>query len=472
MTRRAFPSPLTVANLGLESFAESLLTTGQNVHHVNWQPIAGGDERLAWQLAQTFADERVDRANQEALARYQSSNPVLVDIVEARNAIHALAEQKMLLHAGPPIAWRDMCGPMQGALCGAVVLEGWAETLDEARQQLDVGAVALSPNHHHGAVGPMAGVISPSMPVWVVENTQTHQRTYSNFNEGLGPVLRFGANAPEVLKRLRWMADVLAPTLRRALKKTGPLPLKPIQAQALQMGDECHNRNVAATGLVLKALAPALAELEQGSDVLRFIAQNDHFFLNLSMASAKAMLDAARDVPFSSMVVAMARNGVNFGVQLSGTGHQWFQAPAKVVDGLFFPGYSTEDAAADLGDSAITETAGLGGFAMAAAPAIVRFVGGTVPDAIAQSQRMHKITLAKSDLFTLPALNFEGTGIGIDARLVLETHTLPVINTGIAHHQAGIGQIGAGITTAPQACFIDAIRALHATLTQNGDLTK
>jgi hypothetical protein len=297
----------------------------------------------------------------------------------------------------------------------------------------------------------------------VVDREHGH-RAYCNLNEGLGKVLRFGANGPEVIERLRWMKGVLAPALAAALERLGGVELKPLIAQALHMGDEVHNRNVAASSLLLKRLAPALLRTDiapaEVAAAVEFIAGNDHFFLNLSMAACKAMLDAAADVPNSSMVTAMARNGVDFGIRLSGTGAAWFTAPAPLVDGLFFPGYAAADAAPDLGDSAITETAGLGGFAMAAAPAIVQFVGGTPEDALAHTDEMSHITLGRNGALTLPALDFTGTPAGIDARQVVDTGIAPVINTGIAHREAGIGQIGAGITHAPLACFAQAIVAL------------
>jgi hypothetical protein len=355
---------------------------------------------------------------------------------------------------------------MQGAIAGAIAYEGWAATPDDAFDLAARGEVGLEPCHHHGAVGPMAGIISPSMPLWVVENATAGNRAYCNFNEGLGKVLRFGANRADVLDRLRWMGGELFEVLQAAVRALGGVELRPIIAQALHMGDEVHNRNAAATGLLFKRLVPALLTVDRpAADVRRaieFVAANDHFFLNLSMAACKAMLDAAHGVEHSTMVTVMARNGVNFGIRCSGTGDDWFQAPANPVDGLFFPGYGVEDAAADLGDSAITETAGVGGFAMAAAPAIVQFVGGTPADATENSRRMRSITLGTHPAFTLPALNFGATACGIDARLVLDTGILPIINTGIAHREAGVGQIGAGITTAPLACFLEAIDAVAA----------
>jgi hypothetical protein len=372
--------------------------------------------------------------------------------------------RRLILHAGPPIAWPAMCGPMRGAILGAMLLEGWADSIGTAQRLVDAGEIALEPNHHHRAVGPMAGIISPSMPLWVVENQRGGNRAYSNFNEGLGKVLRFGANDRGVIDRLRFIARDVAPALRAALARLGGIELAPLMAQALTMGDEVHNRNAAATSLLFKRLAPAMlaadVSRERAAAALDFIAGNDHFFLNLSMAACKAMLDAASDVPASSLVTAMSRNGVNFGIRLSGTGDRWFEAPANPVDGLYFPGYSRADAAADLGDSSITETAGVGGFAMAAAPAIVKFVGGSATDALHHSLRMRAITLGTNPTFTLPALDFAASAAGIDARKVVDRGILPVINSGIAHREPGVGQIGAGITSAPMACFGAEVKAL------------
>jgi hypothetical protein len=461
-----FDTELRVVNIGLSSFADNLRRAGGHATQLAWRPPAGGDVATGLALASLVNDPAVEAANATAFGRYLEAQPVLVDVVLACEAIAALDGERRVLHAGPPIDWADMCGPVQGAIAGAIVYEGWADSPDEAMSMAAAGAVAFAPCHDHHAVGPMAGIISPSMPLWVVENTTAGNRAYCNFNEGLGKVLRFGANGPEVVERLRWMGTELFEVLKAGVSRLDGLELKPLIAQALHMGDEVHNRNAAATGLLLKRLIPALLDTGEPLDRLRrvieFVAGNDHFFLNLSMASCKAMLDAAADVPNSSMVTVMARNGVNFGIRLSGTGDQWFQAPANPVDGLFFPGYGVADAAADLGDSAITETAGLGGFAMAAAPAIVQFVGGTPADATENSRRMRTITVGTNPAFSLPALNFGPTAAGVDARLVLDSGVLPIINTGIAHREAGVGQIGAGITTAPMDCFVGAIDALAA----------
>ena len=460
-----FKDTLTVVNVGLKAFADDIAAAGGKSLQLDWQPPAQGDRDGGWALARIAAHPAVEAANAVALERMLAADPVLTAIAPARDALAGMAGgRRLVVHAGPPIAWEAMCGPMRGAILGAVVLEGWAETVDAATRLVDGGGVELEPCHHHGAVGPMAGIISPSMPVFVVENQAGGNRSFCNFNEGLGKVLRFGANGAAVIERLRMIAAVVAPTLAAVLARTGPIDLKPLMSQAIAMGDEVHNRNVAATALFIKRIAPALLDAEAPhADVtatLGFIAGNDHFFLNLSMAACKSMCDAAAGVAGSSLVTAMARNGVNFGVRLSGTGDAWFEAPANPVDGLYFPGYSIADAAADLGDSAITETAGVGGFAMAAAPAIVKFVGGTPADALHHSLRMRAITLGAHASFTLPALDFAATAAGIDARKVVDCGVLPVINSGIAHRDAGVGQIGAGVTTAPMACFTAAVKAL------------
>jgi hypothetical protein len=458
-----FAKPLSVLNVGIASFAEAIARCGGEALQLDWMPPAQGDRAAGEALAAVLNHPAVEAANAEALKRYLAAQPKLAGIGVARAVVPGLRE-RMILHAGPPIDWQRMCGPMRGAIVGAILYEGWADDAARAQAMAEAGEIAFEPCHHHAAVGPMAGIISPSMPVWIVVDATGGGSAFCNLNEGLGKVLRFGANSAEVVARLKWMAQTLAPTLRAGLAKLGEIELKPLMAQALHMGDEVHNRNSAASALLVKRLVPALLKSDApAADVaaaIEFVAGNDHFFLNISMAACKAMLDAAHGVPGSSLVTAMARNGVEFGVRVSGLGERWFTAPAPRVDGLYFAGYSIADAAPDLGDSAITETAGLGGFAMAAAPAIVKFVGGTAEDALANTLAMTHITLGRNAAFTLPALDFAGTPAGIDLRRVVDTGILPVINTGIAHREPGVGQIGAGVTRAPAECFAQAVKAL------------
>jgi hypothetical protein len=346
---------------------------------------------------------------------------------------------------------------MRGAVIGALLYEGKAQTPEEAQQLAASGAIEFSPCHEHAAVGPMAGVISASMPVFVLQNEVYGNYAYSTMNEGLGKVLRYGAYGEAVIQRLKWMENVLYPVLKKAVAKLGKIDLKNLIAQALHMGDEVHNRNRAATSLFYRTITPAVVRTCDApatvAEVLEFINQNDHFFLNLSMAASKATLDPARGVKRSSIVVVMARNGTDFGVQLSGTGDAWFTGPADVPDALFFPGYSRADANPDIGDSAITETNGLGGFAIAAAPAIVQFVGGSSEDALRYTRQMYEITAAENNIYQIPGLNFRGTPTGIDVRKVIEKNILPFIDTGVAHKEPGVGQIGAGVLNAPVEPF-------------------
>ena len=472
MTSTLFERGIHAVNIGLAGFAEPPRAHGATVLQLAWRPPAVADRELGLLIARLEDDAddpvgaRVVAANAKALERILGARPTLVDVRPAREVIPGFGG-KMLLHAGPPIEWGRMCGPAQGAVVGAALLEGWAATPEGARAAAASGDIRFAPCHQYAAVGPMAGVLAPSFPVVVVENDANGNRAYAPLNEGLGKVLRFGAYDPGVLERLRWMTTVLGPALSAALRASGPIELNAITAQALHMGDECHNRNGAATGLLTRLLAPSIVQAvaqAEAVSVLEFLRRNDHFYLNLSMAACKATLDAAHGIDGSTVVTAMARNGVDFGIRISGAGDRWFTAPATVPDGLYFPGYGPNDANPDLGDSAITETCGIGGFAMASAPAIVRFVGGTAEEALEYTREMYRITLTRNAGFSLPALGFAGTPTGIDVRRVVESGVAPVINTGIAHKEAGIGQIGAGIARAPLACFAHGLRAIAAEL--------
>jgi hypothetical protein len=375
---------------------------------------------------------------------------------------------RMILHSGPPITWERMCGPTRGAVMGALIYEGMARDEKDAAKLAASDEIEYSPCHHHAAVGPMAGIISPRMPVFMIKNATFGTLAYATQNEGLGKVLRYGAMGLEVYERLRWMEEVLHPVLARALE-TFPegIDIKTLIAQALHMGDECHNRNRAATSLLIRTLAPALVRTSRNAEdtakVLEFMNRNDHFFLNLSMAAGKACLMPAEGVAGSTVVTVMARNGTDFGIRIASLPAQWFTAPAGIVNGLYLPGFNPEDANPDIGDSTVTETAGYGGFAMAAAPAITQFVGGTPAQATQATLEMYEICAGEHNDLTIPALNFRGTPLGIDIRRVAESGILPQINTGIAHKQPGIGMVGAGILRAPMPCFEAALAAFQKT---------
>lgn len=407
--------------------------------------------------------DQIDEANEMVAERIVSSQPVLIDIKPAIQAVPGMTKTTVL-HAGPPIEWERMCGPMKGAVIGALIYEGFAHNPEEAEKLASSGSVEFSPCHHHKAVGPMAGIITSSMPVFIVKNETYGNHAYCTMNEGLGRVLRFGAYSKDVIHRLKWMENELAPALWTALEQSEGINIKNITAQALQMGDECHNRNEAGTLLFLKEIMPFLLNADLTSEtvakVFQFISSNPHFFLNLSMASSKATMDAAHGIEYSTIVTAIARNGVDIGIRVSGLGDEWLTAPAAKVKGLYFLGYSDEDANPDLGDSTISEAAGIGGFAMAAAPAITQFIGGTAKEALNCTKKMGEITVTKNKSYAIPILNFEGTPTGIDIRKVVETGITPIINTGIAHKKAGIGQIGAGLTYASLGLFKRALKRM------------
>ena len=404
----------------------------------------------------------IDRANTEACERMMEARPALVGLGKARDVIPGMRED-LLLHAGPPITWERASGPMRGAITGALIFEGKAKDEDEARELVESGQIELEPCHHHQTVGPMAGVTSPSMSVYILENKTHGNKSYSNLNEGYGKVLRYGAYSEEVLDRLRWMEEVMAPVLADAIEASGGVDIRALLAEALHMGDEGHNRNKAGSILYTTKLAPSIARsapsAEVAAKVLQTLGDNALSVLNPVMAACKGMVDAAHGVEGSTIVTVMARNGTDFGIRVSGLGDRWFTAPVAVPQGLYFPGFKAEDASGDIGDSTITETAGIGGFAMASAPAIVTFVSGTPQDALNATLEMYEITYAEHKYFTMPPLDFRGTPTGIDIRKVVETGITPRVNTGIAHKDPGVGQVGAGLVRPPMAMFEEAVVA-------------
>ena len=466
MTPDLLKRPIEVVNVGLAGFAEDLASQHVPVVQVDWTPPARGNAELMALLG-ALADRGepgIASANAEALRRMLEGEPVLVDVQTAGDVIAGL-DARVIQHAGPPIDWERMCGPLRGAIAGAIVYEGWARDLEAATALAASGAITFRPNHEADCVGPMTGMITRSMPVFVVENRTFGNRAYCAINEGLGKVMRFGGNDASVIERLRWLRDVCGPRLASALRTIGGISLGPLIARGLAMGDEMHQRNVACSALFLRTTAPAIVRsggsAEDAAAVLAFIGGNDQFFLNIAMAMGKAITDAARGIAHSTIVTAMCRNGTDFGIRVSGTGDRWFTAPVEMPQGLYFPGYSEADANPDIGDSAILETIGLGGFAMAASPAVVGFVGGGgVADALDYTRSMAEISIGTNAKWPIPMLDFAGVPCGIDVRRVVETGIAPVINTGIAHRQAGVGQVGAGIARAPLGCFDAALRAI------------
>ena len=455
-----------IINVGLKSFAEVCEEFGCEVVQYDWMPPAGGDIKLIKTLNFLRNYEGIDEKNREVIAKVVASQPILKDNVRAKDVIPEMREGKVILHAGPPVAYENMPDPMQGSCVGAVLFEEWADNEADARKMLENGEIKFIPCHHVNAVGPMGGITSPNMAVFVVENETDGHRAYCTMNEGIGKVLRFGAYSEEVVNRLRWMRDVLGPVLGRALRSMdNGLALNPLIAKAVAMGDEFHQRNIAASLAFLKEVAPIITKMDgldekDRYDVIKFLADTDQFFLNIMMATGKAVMDSARDGTDGTIVTAMCRNGYEFGIRIAGMGDEWFTGPVNTPQGLYFTGYDAEDACPDMGDSAITETFGVGGMAMIAAPAVTRFVGaGGYEDALRTSNEMMEISIDRNPNFTVPTWNFQGICLGIDARLVVEKGITPVINTGIAHKIAGYGQVGAGTVHPPIEAFEKAIVA-------------
>lgn len=458
-----------IINVGVESFNDPLRAYGAESVQYTWKPMAGGDKHMIHLLTELNRVEGLDEMNDEVIARFRESQPFLVDVAPAKSLIPEI-NGKVILHAGPPIKYEDMTDPMQGSCVGAVLFEEWADNEADARALLESGEVAFIPCHHVHAVGPMGGITTQNMPLVVVENRADGTVGYCTMNEGIGKVLRFGAYSEEVVSRLRWMRDVLGPVLSQALSaKEGGINLNVLVAKAITMGDEFHQRNIAASLCFLKEVAPLITAMEWDADqkrqVIQFLADTDQFFLNIMMAMGKAIVDYARKLQKGCIVTTMCRNGQNFGVRISGMGDTWFTAPVNTPNGLYFTGYSPEDANPDIGDSAITETVGVGAMAMIAAPGVTRFVGaGGFEDALATSNEMERICVTHNPAWTIPTWDFKGTCLGIDIRKVVATGVTPLINTGIAHKRAGVGQIGAGTVRAPLGCFTSALEGYCASL--------
>ena len=466
--------PPAVLNIGIDGLNASVTASGGTLTHLPWHPPGDADPALAWQLARLLGDARIEAANALATQRIIASRPMWEDIaLRADSVWPEMRGTRLLLHAGPPVEWGEMCGPMHGAMIGAALYEGWADTPQAGMQMLERGEVEFAQCHDFHAVGPMTGIISASMPLIQVRDATHGNLAYTNINEGIGRCLRFGANGPDVLRRLKWFESVAAPVLkagvRREFDRCGGIDLKAIQSQALLMGDEVHSRNAASTSLLFMALAVPLAAVSRDGDTiaagpvhqtLDFIAKSSQFFLNYSMVSCKAIMDAAHGIPFSTVVTAIARNGTETGLRISGMGNEWFTAKSDLPQGLFFPGFKQEDACPDIGDSAITETAGFGGCSFAASPALTLLAGGTVSDAVRYSREMAEICVTRNPGLSLPALDFAGAPCGIDVRLVVDTGIRPVVTTGIAHKEAGVGQIGAGIVRVPMQAYVSACRAI------------
>ena len=461
------PETARVVNVGLSLFADAVGRQGFPVVNVDWRIPAGGDTDLLAALTRLYGPKAavVDTANAEVVRRLDTGAPKAVGVRPAAEVVPGL-EGTMLLHCGPPIDYVDAIDPLRRSMRAAVVAEGWADGIADADQLLAHGRVALEPANRHDACVPMVTAIGPSQPVWVVENAAGGNRAFAPVNQGPGETAWFGRETPAAIERLRFLAAVAAPLLDDAVRAHGPIDVMSLAAQGLHMGDDVHVRLQGSTNLMLRDLLPYLAALDDPNRVAlaRFLAGNHLFFLTVAMAAGRALTGWAMDVPHSSVVTTMTRNGPEFGVGLAGT-PSWHLAPAPAVgQALYYPGYGPESAAPDVGDSAVLELVGLGAAAAAGSPAVAAFVGGTMADARATTEELDLVCAGRSTRLRVPVLDLRGTPLGVDARRVAELGITPKITTGILHASAGSGQVGAGVAAAPLTCFVDAVMALDRDL--------
>ena len=462
------PTSVEVVNIGLERFETAVRDQGASAIGVDWRIPAGGDPEAVAALARLLgpASDRIDAANAEVIDRLDRGVPILLGVETAGTVIGGLAPG-MILHCGPPIAWTDMCDPLQRSVRAAVVAEGWAPHPEAADGMLRAGEIRLEAANEHRTVVPMASAIGPSAPVYVVSVDAGGTSAYSSLNQGSGAVAWFGVDSDEAIERLRFLRDSLGPALAEALDRSGPVDILALAAQGIAMGDDVHMRVQATTNLLLRDLLPHL--VRAGSDrigeVADFLSTNHLMFLNIAMAGARALTEWAGEVPDSSIVTTMARNGTTYGIRLAGRPEEWHIAPAPPVqDALYYPGQGPDTSAPDIGDSAVLELVGLGGAAAANSPAVAGFLGGRMADAAAVTAAMQRICAGTSTRLRLPVLDNEGTPLGVDVRRVVESTITPAVNTGIVHVSDGSGQVGAGVARAPLECFVKALLDLDRRL--------
>ncbi|MET0740190.1 MAG: DUF1116 domain-containing protein [Candidatus Nanopelagicales bacterium] len=458
----ALPTEVDVINVGLQLFAGAVAAQGRPVVHVDWQIPAGGDPELVGALRRLYGPmtEGIDRANAEVLHRLDTGVPMLTRICPAAEAVQGLVG-KVLLHPGPALEWPDVCDPLRRSMRAAVVAEGWADHPVQADALLESGAVTLSPANEAGVVVPMAAVVTPTTPGWVVELAAGTVTTFAPLGQGPGDVAWFGKDTAGAIARLVMLREAAAPVLSQAVRESGPVDVLSLAAQAVAMGDDVHVRTQAATNLLLRHWLPALVAVDHPRrvEVARALSDNHLLFLTLAMAAARALAGWAAAVPGSSVVTGMCRNGTEFGIRVGDNRH-WFRAPAPMVgNALYHPGHGPADGAPDIGDSAVLELVGLGGAAAAGSPAVAQLVGGSAA-AEEMTAEMDRVCVGRSTRFTLPTRGGQGTPLAVDVRAVVEHGIAPKVTTGILHAADGSGQIGVGVAVAPLEPFRSALVAL------------
>ncbi len=405
-----------------------------------------------------------EAANHMAFSRMVEANPILLDVRPAINVLPGLSRDTILT-SGPPIGWAGYTGGQRDAIIGGAQFEGLAKDRTDAIAKLDRGEIKVAGCHDYGCVGSLAGIYTASMPVFVVENNAAGNIAFCNMYEGSNPRrLNYGVYDEGVHERLLFVQNEVVPVIADAVRHAGGVPLKPIMKRALTMGDELHSRNAAAALIFLRELVPSFLALassgaERITRAVKAVTDDQYFFLRLSMAAAKATADAARNIERSSVVTAMVFNCKGFAIRVSGLGDTWFNGPYPSVQAKLFEGHNEDEITWMGGESIITETIGLGGFAQAGAPALQNYQGGSYEPMIARNKELYQIVVGENPSLLIPAFGFRGTPTGIDIFKVLETKVLPTMDIGIAGRDGG--QIGAGIVRAPIACFEAAAEAYN-----------
>jgi hypothetical protein len=461
----ALPGEVAVVNIGLPLFADAVRDQATSVQQVDWRIPADGRPELVDDLESLYGRRAaaIDEANAEVVRRLDESVPLLVDVDTAGDVVPGLTD-RMLMHCGPAIEWADVCDPLRRSMRAAVVSEGWARNVREANRLLADGAIELEPAYRHDTVLPMASAIGPSVPVFVVDNRDAGTRAYAPINQGPGETAWFGRETADAIARLDFLRETAGPMLRRIVESVGPIDLFALAAQGVQIGDDVHMRTQGTTSLFIRDLLPQLAALPDDGRVgfALYLRGNHLFFLNLAMAAAKAAAMWAEPVEGSSIVTMMCRNGTSYGIRLAGSEEIFVAASPPVEDAMYYPDYGPDTSAPDIGDSAILELVGLGGAAAAGSPAVAGFLPGGLTDAAAMTVHMASICADESTRFKLPTRNYRGTPLGVDVRRVVELSRTPKVTTGILHAHSGVGQIGAGVATAPIECFQAALHSLAA----------
>ncbi|HEY2206265.1 MAG TPA: DUF1116 domain-containing protein [Pseudonocardia sp.] len=462
MARLVLTRPVEVVNVGLPLFAEAVRAQDRPVQQVEWRIPAGGDPDAVRALCRVHgeAGAAIDAANAEVVRRLDEGVPRLTGVATLGEAVPGVTG-RMLLHCGPPLPYAEHCDPLRRSMRAAAVAEGWAADPAGADRLLHDGAVALDAANHHDTVVPMASAVGPSQPALVVDMADGGTRAFAPVNQGPGDVAWFGRDSDAAIDRLRLLADVVGPALRRILDQLGPLDILAVAAQGVTMGDDLHMRTQAATNLLLRTWLPGVAELPDAHrrPVADFLAGNHLFFLNLAMAAAKSLQLWAERVDGSSIVTTMARNGTTFGIKLGGSPRWHLDAAPEVGDALYHSGFGPDCSARDIGDSAVLELTGLGGPAAGGSAAVAAFLGGSMADAAAATEDFRAVCAGTSSRFTLPPMGFAGTPLGVDVRKVVELGITPKVTTGILHATDG-GQVGAGVATAPVGPFVAALHDL------------